>query len=150
MSFREVEGDLFEQGLPAIGHGVNCFGAMGAGIAKVFRDRYPGMYAAYSLLCDKGEISLGGIMIWKEANVTIYNLATQFLPGAEATLPAVKNSVSLAIRNCYYENIPAIGLPRIGCGIGGLNWPDVKAIMEKAAWEFPAVDVVAVTLPANP
>lgn len=149
MSFREVEGDLFELGLPAIGHGVNCRGMMGAGIARIFRDRYPGMYAAYNILCEKDCLPLGCVMIWKEANVTIYNLATQLFPGAEATLEAVENSVRLAVSNCATAGISALGLPRIGCGIGGLNWPDVKAIMEKVAWEFPAVDIVAVTLPGT-
>src|SRR5882724_2033838 len=118
MSFREVEGDLFELDLPAIGHGVNCQGMMGAGIAKVFRKKFPDMYHAYATACDHNDLELGSIMIWKASNVTIYNLATQFLPGADATLPAVKSSVALAVRNCYYSNIPAIGLPRIGCGIG--------------------------------
>lgn len=149
MSFIEVEGDLFDLGLPAIGHGVNCRGCMGAGIAKVFRDKYPYMYHAYVNLCEQGEIRAGGIMAWKEPDVMIYNLASQIELGADATLWAVASSVRLALMNCTANRIPALGLPRIGCGIGGLNWPDVKSIMQNAAAQVPSVDLIAVTLPGQ-
>jgi O-acetyl-ADP-ribose deacetylase (regulator of RNase III) len=148
--FREAEGNLFELGLPAIGHGVNCRGVMGAGIAKVFRDKYPGMYDDYVAACINGNINPGGVLIWREPDVVIFNLATQLNPGADATLEAVKSSVRIAVGHCYYASIQSLGLPRIGCGIGGLNWPDVKKIMEEVAWEFPVVDVVVVTLPGQP
>lgn len=147
MSFREVEGNLFDLDLPAIGHGVNCWGVMGAGIAKIFRSKYPAMYNTYVSLCSEGELVPGGVMIWKDPDVMIYNLATQQSPGPDATLEDVEHSLRLAVGNCATIGIKSIGLPRIGCGIGGLDWADVKAIMEKVAGEFPSVDVVAVSLP---
>jgi O-acetyl-ADP-ribose deacetylase (regulator of RNase III) len=145
--FKEETGDLFDLGLPAIGHGVNCRGVMGAGIAKIFRSKYPDMYHAYVNLCEQGEVRAGGIVAWKEPDVMIYNLASQISPGADATLWAVASSVRLALMNCAGNGIPALGLPRIGCGIGGLDWPDVKSIMKNAAAQVPSVDLIAVTLP---
>jgi O-acetyl-ADP-ribose deacetylase (regulator of RNase III) len=149
MSFREIKGDLFELGLPAIGHGVNCQGVMGAGIARVFRMKYPDMYEAYKVQCDSGRITLGGIMSWKAGDVTILNLATQFNPGADATLWAVMASVRTALAFCVKNDIPVLGLPRIGCGIGGLLWHDVRAVMHIATEEFQRADLVAVTLPGQ-
>lgn len=147
--FTEIEGDLFDLGLPAIGHGVNLRGMMGAGIARVFRSKYPDMYHAYTVLCSREQIPLGGIMVWQAPNVMIYNLASQREPGADASLEAVESSVRLAVGNCQASGIPKIGFPRIGCGIGGLEWADVRAIMEKVSQEFPGVEVVAVTLPGT-
>ena len=47
MAFTMVTGDLFDLGLPAIGHGCNCSGSMGAGIAVQFKRRFAAMYQEY-------------------------------------------------------------------------------------------------------
>lgn len=147
--FKEIEGNLFELNLPAIGHGVNCRGAMHAGIANVFRLKFPDMYLRYSLMCDSGRMVPGKVMAWAAGDLIVFNLATQLNPGADATLEAVEEAVRAAVRRCDTFGIEALGLPRIGCGIGGLEWADVKAIMVKVAGEFPSVDVVAVSLPGT-
>lgn len=36
---------------PAFGHGCNCKGAMGAGVAALVRDRFPDAHADYVRLC---------------------------------------------------------------------------------------------------
>lgn len=46
------------------------------------------------------------------------------------------------------RGIPALGLPLIGCGIGGLDWKDVSEIMERVSQGFPAVELTVVTLPS--
>lgn len=51
MPVTEVVGDLFDIDLPAIGHGCNSRGSMGAGIAVQFRRRYPDMYREYKRRC---------------------------------------------------------------------------------------------------
>jgi O-acetyl-ADP-ribose deacetylase (regulator of RNase III) len=45
--------------------------------------------------------------------------------------------VEHALRN----GVKRIGMPRIGCGIGGLRWEDVRPLVERAARD---VDIVAV------
>jgi O-acetyl-ADP-ribose deacetylase (regulator of RNase III) len=48
-----VSGDLFAnaQEVEAFGHGCNCQGSMGAGIARTFRQHYPKMYEQYRARC---------------------------------------------------------------------------------------------------
>jgi O-acetyl-ADP-ribose deacetylase (regulator of RNase III) len=149
MSFREVEGDLFERGFPAIGHGVNCRGVMGAGIAKEFRRRFPVMYQIYREKCEAGELYPGYFHAVPIDNVWIFNLATQQDPGADATLLAVETSVYRALRSCKLMGIRTLGVPRIGCGIGGLEWPDVREVLRGVVDMNPEVDLVAVTLPGE-
>jgi O-acetyl-ADP-ribose deacetylase (regulator of RNase III) len=37
-----------------------------------------------------------------------------------------------ALRNLIqHEQIASVALPRIGCGVGGLSWDDVKPLIEK-------------------
>lgn len=90
------QGDLFTAGLPALAHGCNCQGVMGAGIAVQFRDRWPGMYEAYRQRCQWGEYIPGDVMPWRDlgTGTVIFNLATQYHPGADATAAALRASLA--------------------------------------------------------
>lgn len=143
-------GNLFASGLPAIGHGVNCRGVMGAGIAGQFRRRWPAMYTAYRAECRAGRLQLGGLHVWRcrGSGMWVYNLATQDRPGPHATLHAVEASLTAAVEHAAQHGIPHIGIPRIGAGIGGLHWPDVAAVIRGVA-ETSQVAIVVVTLPGD-
>lgn len=125
------EGDLFESGLPALAHGVNCQGLMGAGIARQFADRYPLMRDIYHGTCLGHGLRLGGVLPYQEplddSAPWIFNLATQWLPGADARPWAISTAVGQMILLCQELDISKVGMPLIGCGIGGLNeaWLDV-------------------------
>lgn len=124
-----VAGDVFASGLPAVAHGCNCAGSMEGGIAAQFARRYPAMEAEYRQRCAAGRFQLGDVMVWQEGETTIFNLATQRRPGPDANLSAVQTALHRAIEIAEEQGIPAIGLPRIGAGIGGLPWPDVREVI---------------------
>ncbi|HKD96407.1 MAG TPA: macro domain-containing protein [Micromonosporaceae bacterium] len=128
-----IDGDLFTAGLPALGHGCNCAGAMGAGIAVEFRQRYPGMFEEYRARCRDGRFRLGGMFVWQAPDVVVYNLATQPVPRPTATLDAIETSVGAALTDVAGRGLHALGLPTIGAGLGGLAWPDVTAVLERVA-----------------
>jgi O-acetyl-ADP-ribose deacetylase (regulator of RNase III) len=121
-----VRGNLFDLNLPAIGHGVNCRGMMGAGIAKQFRDRYPDMYKAYKSACAANgpEILAGRCMPWQPGpgEPLILNLFTQIDPGPNADVRLIRKAVLQSFNYCSMFNIYTLGIPLIGCGIGGLDW----------------------------
>ena len=141
-------GDLFTQpDLRALGHGVNCHGVMGSGIAPLFRKRSEAMYEAYRTECNTGRLTLGGVFVWVNPDGTVvYNMASQDKPGRNATLAAVESSLNEALAHAETTGVTAIGIPRIGAGIGGLNWDDVKDVIENAAERSP-VTIVVVSLP---
>lgn len=149
--YRETEGDLFESGLPAIGHGCNCKGAMGAGIADEFRRRYPEMFWQYRWRCDKGMFTLGGYYAWvAPGGQVILNLATQPNPGPTASLSAIRRAVGSALYACWDWNIPVLGLPQIGCGLGGLKWDDVRAVLIETACDVGATEIAVVRPAVQP
>ena len=133
----EISGDLFDQNVQAIAHGVNCIGVMGAGIAIQFRKLSEDMYQQYRLKCERRELFPGeffrydidGGFGWG-APLTVYNLATQQRPGANAKYEYIEQSIDKMFKNADYHNIKSIGLPQIGCGIGGLWWPNVRKTIE--------------------
>lgn len=126
------QGDLFASGLPAIGHGVNCRGVMGAGIAAQFKIRYPDMYESYRKRCLRHAMIPGEIMPWKDdrSGLVIFNLATQDQPGADAQPWMITAAVGRMITEAVNDfGLAEVGLPWIGCGIGGLCLNDLKAAL---------------------
>jgi O-acetyl-ADP-ribose deacetylase (regulator of RNase III) len=127
-------GDLFEPDLDvdAIGHGVNCRGVMGAGIAKLFKQNYFDMYWQYAMRCKAGLLWPGEVFTWFGGDKVIFNIASQDLPGANAQIGWLSEGLSrvsdLAIANDW-----TVALPWIGAGIGGLPKESVKELFESYA-----------------
>lgn len=42
------------------------------------------------------------------------------------------------------SNVKSIALPKIGAGLGGLNWDDVKSAIEEVAASFPDIELIIV------
>ena len=120
-----MTGNLFDTTAPAIGHGINVMGRMGAGIAVQFRERYPEMHRVYVELCENYAIHPGDVMLWKADDFTVYNIASQDMPGPHASLEWLCAGVSSALNHASSENFDRLALPQIGCGIGGLKVDDV-------------------------
>jgi len=127
-----VRGDLFHHpGLKAFAHGCNCAGAMGKGIALEFRERFPRMYAEYKQRCTDGRFELGDVFVWsEEGGVTVFNLATQKTTRTRADIQAIETALTRMLAAAPGQ-IDRIGLPRIGAGLGGLPWEEVRALLER-------------------
>jgi len=127
---RDIQGDLFFHmgDYEAIAHGCNCRGLMGAGIAREVRRRWPhGMYRWYTCECTADNFMPGDIMPWFAPGLPIlFNLATQDRPGAAAKTPWISQCFERLFLLMDCMDIATIAIPRIGCGIGGLNWENVK------------------------
>jgi O-acetyl-ADP-ribose deacetylase (regulator of RNase III) len=144
MAISFVEGDLFESRLGALAHGCNCQGAMGKGIALRFRSKYPAMYAWYKHECAIGRFNLGDVQVWSREpdGPVIFNLATQLYWGHQADLIALERSMRGMCKYATEHKIAKIGLPRIGAGLGGLPWDQVKEVMIKVSRAYPEVDLI--------
>lgn len=136
MSVLFVKGDLFAtEGLRAFAHGCNCAGGMGAGIAIEFKRRWPRMFEEYAARCADGRFGLGDVFTWTEDDVTIYNLGTQLHWRKKAQLPALAKALRKMVELAPLAGIDRIGLPRIGAGLGGLDWMRVKRVLNEVGAE---------------
>lgn len=143
----ERNGDVFTTEATYIGHGVNCKGIMGAGIAKTIREKFPLVYECYRLDCfNRPEyFRPGSFSVYAENGKNIVNLVTQDRPGPNANYIWVFDSLYRFSFNARksgkiekYGNVCAI--PEIGCGIGGLEWPVVKKIIEAVESAVPEIE----------
>lgn len=126
----EYTGDLFTSTAEALGHGANCRGLMGAGIAKQFRDRWPDMHSEYRKLCEEGLLKPGDVYPYRAADRILINIASQEYPGPDAQLEWLAAGMAKALLYCADRGVKSLAIPRIGCGIGGLQWDDVRAVLE--------------------
>lgn len=151
MTFEIVKGDLFDPSFKfdALAQGVNTYGIMGAGIATQFAERFPDMYADYQKFCVRHGMTLAGLMhvytpswtgdlstnednhpvLTMSPGTTIYNLFTQIAPGrGNANMELLHKSLIL-LRQDAESLVDRVGLPWIGCGIGGLDKHNVEHVM---------------------
>jgi O-acetyl-ADP-ribose deacetylase (regulator of RNase III) len=122
-------GSLFDTDAPALGHGVNCAGVMGAGIAKTFKEKYPNNYFNYRAACQTGRLNPGEVFVGSEQGMFIYNMASQNRPGRDASYIWLVSSAYTAAEDAVKMGLDRIAIPMIGCGIGGLQWPKVSRIL---------------------
>jgi O-acetyl-ADP-ribose deacetylase (regulator of RNase III) len=133
MKITEIQGDLFADLKPgeAFAHGANCEGVMGAGIAKTVRAEFPDNYRIYRKACRGGSFYPGDALVVYEKETWVYNLGTQYFRGADAKVENVRVSVKSMINDAWMREIKQIKTVRLGCGIGGLDWAEVKPVLEE-------------------
>lgn len=149
-------GDLMEADEIAIAHGCNCQGMMGAGVARLVRAKYPDAYDAYKRACDNGMFRVGAALpVWNTPDVVpdrlVYNLGTQRFPGSDATAWGVFLSFANLAEHAYTIALHEVAIPRIGAGIGGLNWNhDVEPAINEAIRRssHPNLSVIVYGLPS--
>lgn len=170
MTFSIITGDLFDPDhqFEAIAQGVNTQGIMGAGIAVAFRQRYPDMYQSYKDLCKRYGSTLNGLIhiynpepkseinldpgleaptLTIDFGTVIYNLFTQQDPGrGNARYNYLKTSLILMRQDAELSMHDSVGLPWVGCGIGGLEKHNVQHLMEEVLGDS-AVEFVLVEQP---
>ncbi|QOT19483.1 macro domain-containing protein [Paenarthrobacter sp. YJN-5] len=141
MTFEQVQGDLFAQrDVAAIGHGVNCRGVMGRGIAVEFRRRFSDMFDSYREECLAKRLRPGMLFPWPLPNGRwVYNLASQDEPGRNATDEALESALIAVLEHSRAHEVASVALPLIGAGIGGMTPRTTIATMERVAGPSPVL-----------
>lgn len=135
-----------EQGI--LCHGVNTQGKMAAGLAKAIRKKWPGVYQAYvqngmgSALLGQADI----IQVDNEGRLFVANCYTQIHYGHKGryadpeaiyhSLNTVSMFAHVRWQTTTEDKFLPVYLPKIGCGLGGLDWetdvePIVNQLVEK-------------------
>lgn len=135
----EIYGDLFEQfeakKYDGFAHGCNCFHTMGGGIAYFVANKYPQAFEADKKTVKGDESKLGTFSVAESEYGDIINMYTQFVPGRDLRIEKLRECFTLL--NKEYAG-KVIAIPKIGCGIAGGDWEQVKQIINE---ETPDVEV---------
>ena len=126
------EGTVFNTGAKAIVNTINCEGAMGAGLALEFMLRYPEMYEDYKVKCDKKLLKPGIVDYYVEDDgCTIINFPTKWLFKYPSRIEWIEQGLQYFVSTYKEHNIKAVAFPKLGASNGGLDWDEVRSIMEK-------------------
>ncbi|MCX5724248.1 MAG: macro domain-containing protein [Nitrospirae bacterium] len=136
---KEVGGDILLTKADALAHGVAPNDNFGNGLALALREQWPAMYKDFRHYSQTFSPKVGELWSWAGVGgVRIVNLFTQEAavshgsahPG-RATIENVNHCLKALVKAIETEKFTSIALPRLATGVGGLDWKDVKPLMEK-------------------
>lgn len=126
------EGTVFNVEAQAFVNTVNCTGVMGAGIALEFMLRYPKMFEDYESKCKDKNINTGYVDYFKISDeIIIINFPTKWHFKYPSKLIWIEQGLQHFIKTYKQYGITSVAFPKLGTNNGGLNWEDVKRVMEK-------------------
>ena len=129
----------------AIVNTVNCVGVMGKGIALQFRNKWPENNRAYEAACKAKEVRLGRMFVFDSGGLVkpnyIINFPTKDHWRGKSSLESIREGLKDLIAQIKRLRIRSIAVPPLGCGNGGLEWSEVRPLIEGAFAELPDVEV---------
>lgn len=134
---RYVKGDIFNSPSKIIVNTVNTVGVMGKGVALEFKKRYPDMFERYQELCENQLLDVGKLYLWRESEKWVLLFPTKKHWRNPSKLEYIEMGLQKFADNWDKLGTNTIAFPRLGCGNGGLDWREVKPLMEKYLSRIP-------------
>jgi O-acetyl-ADP-ribose deacetylase (regulator of RNase III) len=140
-----AKGNLLEANAEALVNTVNCDGFMGKGIALQFKQAFPANFKAYEAACRAGRMTPGRMFIFDNGRLInpqyIINFPTKLHWRSKSRITDIKSGLVALIDDVRRLGIKSIAVPPLGCGLGGLNWGEVRPLIQRAFAEVPDVKV---------
>jgi O-acetyl-ADP-ribose deacetylase (regulator of RNase III) len=134
----ETTGDILKANVEALVNPVNTYGVMGAGLALQFKQSYPVMADAYSKLCHQRQVRLGEVSVWGTGTVAyphyIINFPTKNHWTQPSRLEYIERGLCDLKQKVMQLAILSIAIPQLGCGLGGLNWDNMRPLIYALDW----------------
>lgn len=141
-----TEGNLLQAPAEALVNAVNCVGVMGKGIALQFKQAFPANFREYVAACKAGEVQPGRMLIHDNGRQSlpywIINFPTKRHWRDKSRLEDVRSGLDALVEEVRRLGIRSIAVPALGCGLGGLEWNEVRPLIEQAFVALPDVHVL--------
>ena len=138
MPLQEVEGDILLSDAQALAHGIAPNDHFTQGLALALRERRPSLPKDFHHYCHLNHPKPGGAWVWAGVQGrTIINLMTQEealshnQPPGKAKTQYVNHALKELRKIIEKKNIESIALPKLATGVGGLEWSDVRPLIEQ-------------------
>jgi len=143
---RYLTGNLLEAETDALVNTVNCVGVMGKGIALQFKQAFPENYAKYRLACEHHEVQPGRMFVYATGNLMgpqyLINFPTKRHWKEKSTMADIDNGLADLAKVIHDRHIMSVAVPPLGCGNGGLEWGEVRKLIEHKLRGLPGVEVL--------
>jgi O-acetyl-ADP-ribose deacetylase (regulator of RNase III) len=148
-----TQGDLLKADAEALVNTVNCVGVMGRGIALQFRKAFPDNFKAYTKACQAEQVQPGKMFVYQHKRLEdsrwIINFPTKRHWKNQSRIEDIQAGLIDLINVIRQQQIHSIAIPPLGCGLGGLDWEEVRPLIIEAFQLLPEVDVLLFE-PAGP
>lgn len=134
-------GNLFSSDAEALVNAVNCVGVMGAGIAQQFKINFPAMFDEYQRLSLAGYIKPGHIHAWRGWAVWVLNFPTKRHWKDHSRMADIESGLVSLLETVQENKIKSLAMPKIGCGLGGLDWSAVRPKIETTFAPHPEIEI---------
>lgn len=142
---RIAQGNLLEAQVEALVNTVNCVGYMGKGIALQFKQAFPANFKAYESECRAGAMIPGRMLVHDYGMLIqpryIINFPTKRHWRGKSRMEDVEAGLAALVEEVRQRGIRSIAIPPLGCGLGGLDWEEVRPRIEAAFASLPDVEV---------
>ena len=132
--FIDASGNLLDADVDVLVNTVNTVGVMGKGIALQFKNAFPANFKAYEQACKRNEVVLGKMFVFDNGRLArpcwIVNFPTKGHWRARSRMGDLEAGLDDLRAVIEDLEITSIALPPLGCGNGGLNWADVRPLIE--------------------
>lgn len=139
---RYISGDLLEAHAEALVNTVNTVGVMGKGIALQFRENFPDNYKAYLDAVKRGEVQIGKMLVTRTVNLNglryIVNFPTKEHWRNPSRLEYIEQGLVDLRKTIQALSLGSVAVPPLGCGNGGLDWANVRPLIEQYLGDLPA------------
>jgi O-acetyl-ADP-ribose deacetylase (regulator of RNase III) len=141
-----TQGDILKADTEALVNTVNCVGIMGRGVALQFKKAFPENFKAYEAACKAKQVQLGKVFVFDLNRLynprLILNFPTKQHWKSKSHIESIQAGLTDLISIVQHNQIRSIAIPPLGCGLGGLNWEDVKPLITEAFQAVPEVQVL--------
>lgn len=126
-----VSGNIFDSEAKVLVNPVNCDGVMGAGLALQFKKRYPESFEIYRQACLNQQVAIGAKLLitqdeYQGVPITIVHFPTKNDWRKVSKMEYIETGLQKLKEEIIAQQWQSIAIPKIGCGIGSLEWRAVK------------------------
>jgi len=129
-------GDIIADDAEALVNTVNCVGIMGRGIALQFKNAFPENFKAYKLACERHQVQPGRMLVFENTKLGhpryIINFPTKRHWRGKSRIEDIDAGLLALVDEIKARKIQSIAIPPLGCGLGGLDWLEVRPRIERA------------------
>jgi O-acetyl-ADP-ribose deacetylase (regulator of RNase III) len=136
-------GDILTANAEALVNTVNCVGVMGRGIALQFRKAFPENFKVYEAACERKEVQPGKMLVFETGFLTgpkyIINFPTKRHWKGKSQMKDIEAGLPALLDEIKKRGIRSVAVPPLGCGLGGLDWNQVRPKIVRAFESLPDV-----------